>query len=376
MTITILGIETSCDETAAAVVADGRVVHSNVIASQIELHRAHGGVVPELAARGQVTAIIPVVNAALARAGVCREDLDAIAVTQGPGLAGSLLVGVNAAKALAFGLRKPLVTVNHLAAHVYANWLSIPGVAEVEPPALPAVCLLVSGGHTELLVLEEDGIQRVLGRTLDDAAGEAFDKGARLLGLGYPGGPAIQKAAAGGNPAAVALPRAWLGESDDFSFSGVKTALLRTVEPYRVPETAPPGPSASPFPEHRPPRFHDDMPTGDLAASFEMAVVEVLAVKTARAACRCGARSVLIAGGVAANLILRRRLVEEVAVVFGGDSPPVRWPHLSLCTDNAAMVAGLGAVLYNHGEVAAWDADAFPRFPLGSAQLGSRRSMP
>ena len=364
----VLGIETSCDETAAAVVADGRIVRSNVIASQIELHRAHGGVVPELAARGQITAIMPVVNAALTEADVRRDELDAVAVTQGPGLAGSLLVGVNAAKALAFGLGKPLVVVNHLAAHVYANWLSIPSVAEVDPPALPAVCLLVSGGHTELLLLEEEAAPRVLGRTLDDAAGEAFDKGARLLGLGYPGGPAIQHAAVGGSAGAFPLPRAWLGESDDFSFSGLKTALLRAVEPYRVADTSPARPSSSPFPEHRPPRFRADLPLADLAASFEAAVAEVLAVKTARAARRCAARSVLIAGGVAANQTLRWRLVEEVAAAFDTDPPPVRWPHLALCTDNAAMVAGLGAVLFRRGLTAGWDADAYPRFPIDSAQ--------
>ncbi len=360
----ILGIETSCDETAAAVVVDGRIVCSNVISSQIELHRAHGGVVPELAARGQVTAIIPVVETALADAGVEREDLDAIAVTQGPGLAGSLLVGLNAAKALAFGLDKPLVTVNHLAAHVYANWLTIPAVAEVEPPVLPAVCLLVSGGHTELLLLEDMGQPRVLGRTLDDAAGEAFDKGARLLGLGYPGGPAIQRAAAGGDRNAVPLPRAWLGETDDFSFSGLKTALLRAVEPYRLPDPPPTASSSSPFPAHHPPRFRDELPLADLAASFEAAVVEVLAVKTARAARRHRAQSVLLAGGVAANQQLRQRLQEEVAAVYDGEAPAVRWPHLSLCTDNAAMVAGLGAVRLARGETAGWDADAYPRFPI------------
>ncbi|MDQ3167642.1 MAG: tRNA (adenosine(37)-N6)-threonylcarbamoyltransferase complex transferase subunit TsaD, partial [Chloroflexota bacterium] len=204
----ILGVETSCDETAAAVVADGRRVRSNVIASQIALHRAHGGVVPELAARGHVTAILPAIEAAMAEAGVGRSTIDAVAVTVGPGLAGALLVGLNVAKALAYAWRLPLVPVNHLEAHLYANWLvgPDPGVAPTPPPELPAICLLVSGGHTELIVIEDHGRYRTLGRTLDDAAGEAFDKGARLLGLGYPGGPAIQAAAEGGDAGRFALP--------------------------------------------------------------------------------------------------------------------------------------------------------------------------
>ncbi len=363
----ILGIETSCDETAAAVVEAGRVVHSNVISSQIELHRTHGGVVPELAARGQVTAILPVVRAALAEAGIEREQLDAVAVTQGPGLAGSLMVGVNAAKAFAFGLGRPFVVVNHLEAHVYANWLVLPGVLEEEPPPLPAICLLVSGGHTELLLISSERRFTVLGRTLDDAAGEAFDKGARLLGLGYPGGPAIQQTAQGGDSTAIPLPRAWLGERDDFSFSGLKTALLRAVAPWRLPDEVI-APSASPFPEHRPARFRDDLPLADLAASFEEAVVDVLATKTARAARQHVVRSVLIAGGVAANHRLRERLVTEVAVAFAPETPPgVRWPHLSLCTDNAAMVAGLAFERLRQGESAGWDADVFPRFPISTA---------
>src|SRR5688572_28386418 len=228
----ILAIETSCDETAAAVVTDGRHVTSNVVASQIALHRAHGGVVPELAARGHVTAIVPVVEAALTEAAVERAALDAIAVTTGPGLAGALLVGVNVAKAMAYGLSRPLIAVNHLEAHVYANWL-IPPEDEGDgvpppPPAFPLVCLGVSVGQTELILMRGHGRYQHLGRTLDDAAGEAFDKGARLLGLGFPGGPAIQRAAEQGDPARFPLPRAWLGaplsESDDFSFSGLKTA--------------------------------------------------------------------------------------------------------------------------------------------------------
>jgi len=366
--VNILGIETSCDETAAAIVVDGREVRSNVISSQIAIHQAYGGVVPELAARGQVQAIIPVIRAGIAEAGIDAGEIDAVAFTQGPGLAGSLVVGVNAAKALAMSLGVPLVPVNHLEAHVHANWLQLPG-QHAAPPALPAVCLLVSGGHTELLLIEEVGRITVLGKTIDDAAGEAFDKGARLLGLGYPGGPAIQRASLGGDPDRYAFPRAALGGSLDFSFSGLKTALLREVDPYRIAEQRPdPRPTAL-FPEHRPPRFRDDLPVADLAASFEEAIVDALAGKTVRAARRHAARSILIAGGVAANRRLRDRLAACAADEWDdGDRPEVRWPDLSFCTDNAAMVAGLGFVEYERGVRGDLGADACPRWPIGSAR--------
>lgn len=374
----ILGIETSCDETAAAVVIDGRFVLSNVISSQIELHRAHGGVVPELAARGQIQAIIPVVRAAVGESALAWSDIDAIAFTQGPGLAGSLLVGVNAAKALAMSLGKPMVAVNHLEAHVYANWLVLPGGADANDPQLPAICLLVSGGHTELLLIRERGMHEVLGRTIDDAAGEAFDKGARLLGLGYPGGPAIQAAAAGGDPTAFALPRAVVPGAYDFSFSGLKTALLRATEPFRLPDDEPEGPPNAIFPLHRPARFRNDLPVADLAASFEEAVVDALVSRTLLAVRQADARSILIAGGVAANRRLRGRMMEASAAYFGDDRrPEVRWPELSLCTDNAAMVAGLGFELLKRGRTVDLDADAYPRFPIGSTPpeaLPSHRS--
>lgn len=370
----ILGIETSCDETAAAIVVDGHRVRSNVISSQVSIHQAYGGVVPELAARGQIQAIIPVVREGVAEAGMGYEEIDAIAFTQGPGLAGSLIVGVNAAKALAMSLGKPLIPVNHLEAHVYANWLQLPG-QEVALPRLPAVCLLVSGGHTELLLVERTGELTVLGRTIDDAAGEAFDKGARLLGLDYPGGPAIQAASLGGDPTRYALPRSGLGGSLDFSFSGLKTALLREVDPYRMPEKAPASDPGALFPEHRPPRFREDLPVADLAASFEEAIVDALTEKTIRAAREHGARSILIAGGVAANRRLRDRLAERTASAWNvAESPEVRWPDLSLCTDNAAMVAGLGFVEYERGVRGGLDADAFPRWPIGSGQATGTRS--
>lgn len=362
----ILGIETSCDETAAAVVVAGQRVRSNVVASQIHLHQAHGGVVPELAARQHITAIIPVVEAALSEAGVTRPDLDAIAVTVGPGLAGSLLVGVNVAKAMAYALDLPLVGVNHLEAHIYANWLSPVGTDLVRPPAFPLLCLLVSGGHTELIEMTGHGRYRHLGRTLDDAAGEAFDKGARLLGLGYPGGPAIQRAAEKGDPNAFDLPRAWLGDSDDFSFSGLKTALLRLVEPYRIePETeakATGGTPSGPFAVHRPPEFRPGAPINDLAASFQQAVIEPLAVKTARAAARLKSKTVVLAGGVAANRALRdavRTELEKTAPDAVLSIPPFEY-----CTDNAAMVAGAGYFALRRGDQSGWETDVHPRFPL------------
>lgn len=363
----VLGIETSCDETAAAVVVDGTQVRSNVISSQIALHQVHGGVVPELAARGQVQAIIPVIRAAIDSAGIASCEIDAVAFTQGPGLAGSLLVGVNAAKALAMSLGRPMVAVNHLEAHVHANWLAPPGEVDIDPPALPAICLLVSGGHSELLLIREQGDYERLGRTIDDAAGEAFDKGARLLGLEYPGGPAIQRAGSGGDRTRFAFPRAALGQSLDFSFSGLKTSLLRTIDPYRIPEDGPKPVSTALFPEHRPPRYRDDLPLADLAASYEEAIIDVLTAKSIQAAQRTGSRSILIAGGVAANRELRDRLYRRVAEFWrDGDGPRVRWPDLSYCTDNAAMVAGLGFDLLLRGVRSGLDADAFPRFPIGS----------
>ena len=363
--VNVLGIETSCDESAAAVVVNGKRVLSNAVASQIALHQSHGGVVPELAARGHVTAVIPVVEAALADAKIERREVDAVAVTAGPGLAGSLLVGVNAAKALAYVLGKPLVPVNHLEGHVYANWLTISGGEAAVPPEFPVICLLVSGGHTELILMERHRHYRHLGRTLDDAAGEAFDKGARLLGLGYPGGPAIQRTAAQGDPAAFELPRAWLGDSDDFSFSGLKTALLRLVEPYRVSQQdAPKRTSGTPFVEHRPPAYSSDLPAKNLAAAYQDAVVEVLAVKAVRATKAHGAKTLLLAGGVAANVALRERVDAELRRQLGDDAVMFRVPPIELCTDNAAMIAGAAYYALKDGQQGGWEVDVSPRLPL------------
>ena len=364
----ILAIETSCDETAAAVVEHGQLVRSNVVSSQIALHKAYGGVVPELAARGHVTAIIPVVEIALAEAGIEKPDIDALAVTQGPGLAGSLLVGVNFAKTMAYVLDRPLIPVNHLESHIYANWLTHDEDARASPE-FPILCLLVSGGHTELILMTGHGHYRHLGRTLDDAAGEAFDKGARLLGLGYPGGPAIQQAAEGGAPGVFRLPRAWLGETHDFSFSGLKTALLRLTEPMREPqsdrgpETLSPTSPSGPFKPHLPPLYTAGSPITDLAAAFQDAIVEPLAVKTAQAALEFGAHTVVLAGGVAANALLRERLRHEVLRLCG-PGVPVVYPRLAYCTDNAAMVAGAAAWIIRRGDLVGWEADVHPRLSL------------
>ena len=356
----ILGIETSCDETAAAVVENGTEVLSNVISSQIDLHQAHGGVVPELAARGQVTAIIPVIEAALTEAGSTLDDIDAIAFTNTPGLAGSLLVGVNAAKAWAWSTGKPMIPVNHLEGHVHANWLQRAGEA-APTPEFPAVCLLVSGGHTELVLMRSQNEYELLGQSIDDAAGEAFDKGARLLGLGYPGGPAIQKASEGGDPAAFAFPRSQLGKSLDFSFSGLKTSLLRQVDPYRLPDDRPKQTGAI-FPKHRPPMYQDDMPLADLAASYQEAIVDVLASKLVRATIETGAKSMLLAGGVAANRNLRERIKQRAP-----EGTIVRWPDMEFCTDNAAMIAGRAWHLAQREEYGDLTTDAHPRGAIAHA---------
>ena len=336
--IRILAIETSCDETAAAVIEDGRRILSNVVASQIELHARYGGVFPEIASRAHVEAIVPVIEQAMREAHLGFDDLDGVAVTYGPGLAGSLLVGVNAAKGLALGRNLPLVGVNHLEAHIYAHWLEVE--AEGTAPgrlAFPLLVLIVSGGHTELALMRGHGQYEYLGGTLDDAAGEAFDKVGRLLGLPYPGGPAIQQAARGGNPAALRFPRSWLEGSLDFSFSGLKTAALREIEKHGAP------------PQGR--------LLADLAASFQAAVVDVLSAKTAQAAEKFGVTAVLLCGGVSANQALRAAAAERASV-------PVYYPPPVLCTDNAAMA---GACAYQHfiaGRRAGWDLDVVPGLRL------------
>lgn len=335
----VLGVETSCDETAAAVVEEGRRILSNVVASQVDLHRQYGGVFPEVASRQHVLAIVPVIREAMDKAQVGWTDLSAVAVTYGPGLAGSLLVGVNTAKAIAWARDLPLVGVNHLEGHIYANWL-LTGPEPTPPPALPTLALIVSGGHTELVLVRDHGAYWRLGGTLDDAAGEAFDKVARLLGLGYPGGPAIQEAAQEGDPTAFRFPRAHLGGSYDFSFSGLKTAVLRTVEELK---------------QKGHPRF---LPVADLAASFQAAVVDILVEKAARAAEAFRVQEVLLAGGVAANALLRAEARRRIPV-------PVRLAPPFLCTDNAAMIAAAGYFAYQSGRRAGLDLDVVASERLG-----------
>ncbi len=333
----ILAIETSCDETAAAIIGDGRHVLSNVVASQEALHAPYGGVFPELASRQHILSIVPVIEEALTKAAVGWGDLTALAVTYGPGLAGSLLVGVNTAKALSLARGLPLVGVNHLEGHIYANWLRVPPNEGKPDPEFPLVCLIVSGGHTDLVLMTEHARYLALGSTLDDAAGEAFDKVARMLGLGYPGGPAIQKTADGGDPAALTLPRAWLPGTYDFSFSGLKTAVLRLTREVEAAGGV--------------------IPVADVARAFQDAVVDVLVTKTMQAAAAYGAREVLLAGGVAANVALREAIAARSPV-------PVRYPAIWLCTDNAAMIGAAGYFAWDDGRRSGWDLDVVPSLPL------------
>jgi N6-L-threonylcarbamoyladenine synthase len=328
--VRILGIETSCDETAAAVVEDGRRILSNVVASQADLHARYGGIVPEVASRKHLESIVPVLEAALETARCPLAELDAIAVTHGPGLPGSLLVGLNAAKAIALAHDLPLLGINHLEGHLYANWLVVG-----EEPSFPNLTLIVSGGHTDLVLMEGHGRYRCLGRTLDDAAGEAFDKVARLLGLGFPGGPAIERSAVGARPA-LRLPRARVAGPYDFSFSGLKTAVLRLVrgELGAVP------------------------PAAETAAAFQEAVADALATKMVRAARESGAVEILLSGGVAANTLLRQ-------VVTARSPLPLRVPPPSLCTDNAAMIAACAYYRFLAGQRDGLDLDIQPNLRIG-----------
>ncbi|MGI9605277.1 MAG: tRNA (adenosine(37)-N6)-threonylcarbamoyltransferase complex transferase subunit TsaD [Acidimicrobiales bacterium] len=304
----ILGIETSCDETAAAVVERGTTVLSNVVSSQIDIHARYGGVVPEVASRAHVEMMTPVIAQAMIEAGVESHELAGIAATVGPGLIGSLLIGVSSAKSLSLVWNTPFIAVNHLEAHLYASFLEEPNLP------LPLVVLLVSGGHTMLVLMEGHGQYRLLGQTLDDAAGEAFDKVARFLGLGYPGGPAIDRLSAEGDPSAISFPRAMKNDGYDFSFSGLKTSVVNHV------------------------RKNPDVSAADVAASFQEAVVDVLVSKARRAVADTGAAGLCLAGGVAANSSLRDR-VEKAAAA---DGVRAFVPSRSMCTDNAAMVAAAG----------------------------------
>ena len=329
----ILGIETSCDETAVSVVKNGNIILSDVVASQIESHKRFGGVVPEIASRHHVEQMTLVLEEAILQAEVDWDEIDAIAVTEGPGLVGALLIGVNAAKALAFAKRKPLVGVQHIAGHIYANRFE----KEFE---FPLLALIVSGGHTELVLMKEHGHFELIGETLDDAAGEAYDKVARMLKLPYPGGPEIDRLAMTGE-ATIDFPRAWLEEgSYDFSFSGLKSAVINKI--------------------HNAEQRGESLKNEDIAASFQASVVEVLTTKTLRAAKEYNVKQVIVAGGVAANQALRKELQNQ----FKDVGIPLLIPPLNLCTDNAAMIAAAGTIAFEQGKRSGLDLNANPSLEL------------
>ena len=346
MPLKVLGIETSCDETAAGVVEDGRVLRSNIISSQANVHSQYGGVVPELASRQHVRDLTPVLNQSVSSCGLGLEDIDVVAVTYGPGLAGSLITGLNAAKAIAFALGKPLVGVNHLEAHIYAAWLTPSNPAE--DPGFPLACLVASGGHTDLILMEGHGDYRLIGRTRDDAAGEAFDKAARILGLGFPGGPEIQRVSQGA-AGEVSLPRAWMRDTHDFSFSGLKTALLHMAQNrgvYLADNEDPPSDDAT------------AEVIRELAAAFQESVVDVVSTKLVDMAKKYRVKGLVLGGGVTANARLREEILRRSPL-------PVIVPPPVLCTDNGAMVAATAYYQYQRGEQWPMDLDVDPGLPLG-----------
>lgn len=336
----IFAIETSCDETACAVVENGRILLSSVVASQMEIHARYGGVFPEVASRQHVLSVMPVAQQTLAQAHLTLNDIDAIAVTQGPGLAGSLVVGVNMAKGMALASEKPLVGVNHLEGHIYSAWLYNAGEREPSAPQFPLMALLVSGGHTELNLMTDHLTYQRLGATLDDAAGEAFDKAARMLELPYPGGPSIQQAAEEGDENRFNFPRARLQGKWDFSFSGVKTSLLYQLNDLK--------------------KRGGGIPVNDLAASFQKAIVDALFKKTMDAAREFGAKEILVVGGVSANRALRQAFQAQTEF-------PVRIPPISLCTDNAAMIGAAGYFRYILGQTSEMNMDVLPVWRLSRA---------
>jgi len=331
----IMGIETSCDETAAAIVKDGKKIISNIVASQISIHQKYGGVVPEIASRKHMEDIIPVIDKALDESGKKITDLSAIAVTYGPGLIGSLLVGLSVAKAIALAKNIPLIGVNHLESHIYANFLEH---NEINPPF---ICLIVSGGHTSLIYIKCFGEYKLLGQTKDDAAGEAFDKIAKFLDLGYPGGPIIEKLAKEGNPSSIQFPRPILNDkSYDFSFSGLKTAVIYYIKKLE--------------------KENKNIPVSDILASFQQAVTDVLVGKTIKAALKFKTKQIILAGGVAANSSLRREIKEKAKLL----NIKVFYPSISLCTDNAAMVASAGYYKFKENKKSSLSLDAVSRLPL------------
>ena len=332
----ILAIESSCDETAAAVVQDGRKVLSNIISSQIEIHKLYGGVVPEIASRKHIEKVIQVVDEALKEASLTMDEIDVVAVTYGPGLVGALLVGVSAAKSIAFAYNKPLIGVHHIEGHISANYIEN---EELEPPFL---CLVVSGGHTNLVIVKDYGEYEVLGKTRDDAAGEAFDKVARAIGLGYPGGPKIQKISAEGNKAAIAFPRAKVADNPfDFSFSGLKSSVLNYINSCEM--------------------KGEEINKADIAASFQEAVVDVLVSHTIEGAKQLGFKKIAMAGGVASNSVLREEMKEAC------ERRGFKFYHPSpiLCTDNAAMIGAAAYYDYKKGLISDLTLNAVPNLKLG-----------
>lgn len=334
----VLAIETSCDETACAVIENGRALLSSVVASQMEIHARYGGVFPEVASRQHVLSITPVVEQALSQAHLTLNDIDVIAVTQGPGLAGSLVVGMNMAKGLALGSGKPLIGVNHLEGHLYSGWIYNAGELIPPEPQFPLMVLLVSGGHTELNLMTDHLTYKRLGSTQDDAAGEAFDKVARLLELPYPGGPSIQKISEEGDPHRFNFPRSWMDGTYNFSFSGLKTSVLYEVQDMKK-------------------KGKTTLPVADMAASFQQAVIDVLFKKTIQSAREYGAKEILVAGGVSANRALRQTFKAQTEF-------PVHIPPLSLCTDNAAMIAAAAYYRYTYGQLSDLAMDVRPTWPL------------
>jgi N6-L-threonylcarbamoyladenine synthase len=388
----VLGIESSCDETGAALIQNGRYIHSNVVASQIEIHNRYGGVVPEVASRQQLVAIIPVIEMTLEQASCTWDDIDAVAATYGPGLAGSLLVGLTVGKTLALAFNRPFLGVNHLEAHIYANWLrkdepgsetaSADSLYDEGDPLFPLLCLVVSGAHSELVLVRDHGQYELLGHTRDDAAGEAFDKVARILGLEYPGGPSIQKAAQQAETLLVQqqksalqarnayhLPRAWIRGTYDFSFSGVKTAMLHLAEGVASQQEVIAEGEGESKPDSASTRYTrmgaqaTQMGISNvalLAASFQEAIVDVLAVKTRLAAQEYGVKQVILAGGVAANLRLRERLAQELQP----RGIHLSYPEIAFCTDNAAMIASAAFFHLYRGERHGVDLDIQPGLSL------------
>ena len=333
----ILAIESSCDETACAVVENGRTLLASTVASQMEMHARYGGVYPEVASRQHVLSIIPVVRQTLAESNLTLKDIDAIAVTRGPGLAGSLVVGMNMAKGLALGTGLPIIGVNHMEGHIYSSWIHNAGETAPPEPQFPLLALLVSGGHTEINLMTDHLTYKRLGSTLDDAAGEAFDKVGRLLGLPFPGGPSVQKAAENGDSTRFNFPRAKLDNPYDFSFSGLKTAVLYEVNDLK--------------------KQSDELPVADLAASFQSTVVDTLFDKTMEAAREFKVKEIIVAGGVSANRPLRETFQSQTEF-------KVNIPAFSLCTDNAAMIAAAGYYRYAMGFVSELDMDVRPTWPL------------